>query len=267
MSLAGVMVQAGRHFADSLNMEVFSGNATRRQEATKLAWMLVAMIRPELNEEFLEINDPGDGDSLLRYWELEPLLNCCVFRERSMLALSERFQPASTTKLMHSGALAEFLLKPKAHQTAPQYTNIVNRSPQRSHLCRNREPHVATAELSGLYSQLGPRAHLAGLTWKSWTLKERKNRCSRNQSERSLSFMPDASMRLRAYPKPPNGSTGLRATTCSSRLIRRSPNMSEQTQFQSTSSIEAPLYLPYVASRGLFGGRSGRVEPYHVHAF
>ena len=62
MSLAGVMVQAGRHFADSLNMEVFSGNATRRQEATKLAWMLVAMIRPELNEEFLEINDPGDGD-------------------------------------------------------------------------------------------------------------------------------------------------------------------------------------------------------------
>src|SRR5438552_4015483 len=205
------------------------------------------------------------SDSLLRYWELEPLLNCCVFRERSMLALSERFQPASTTKLMHSGALAEFLLKPKAHQTAPQYTNIVNRSPQRSHLCRNREPHVATAELSGLYSQLGPRAHLAGLTWKSWTLKERKNRCSRNQSERSLSFMPDASMRLRAYPKPPNGSTGLRATTCSSRLIRRSPNMSEQTQFQSTSSIEAPLYLPYVASRGLFGGRSGRVEPYHVH--
>jgi hypothetical protein len=56
LNLESVVIQAGRHFSDSLNMMVFDGSATRRQEATKLAWHLISMLSPSiLNNKLIVI--------------------------------------------------------------------------------------------------------------------------------------------------------------------------------------------------------------------
>ncbi len=62
MTLESLIVQAGRHFADKLNMAVFTGSDTRRQQATRLAWTLVSMMGPTVSASKLEVVNPGDAD-------------------------------------------------------------------------------------------------------------------------------------------------------------------------------------------------------------
>lgn len=62
MSLSSLIVQAGRHFSDTLNMEVSDGSATRRQLATTLAWTIIAMVRPTESNNRLVVLDPEDSD-------------------------------------------------------------------------------------------------------------------------------------------------------------------------------------------------------------
>ncbi|BDU71565.1 hypothetical protein METEAL_07390 [Mesoterricola silvestris] len=62
MNLESIVIQAGRHFSDSLHMEVFSGSATRRQEATKLAWILISMLGPRVVDDRLVVEALTDPD-------------------------------------------------------------------------------------------------------------------------------------------------------------------------------------------------------------
>ncbi len=62
MSLSSLIIQAGRHFSDKLNMEVSDGSATRRQLASALAWTIISMVRPTESNNRLVVMDPDDTD-------------------------------------------------------------------------------------------------------------------------------------------------------------------------------------------------------------
>jgi hypothetical protein len=62
MQLADVLVQAGRHFADSLNPDAFAPGATNRQRATAMAWTIISLISPTVASGELVVEDPIDGD-------------------------------------------------------------------------------------------------------------------------------------------------------------------------------------------------------------
>jgi hypothetical protein len=100
--LEPIMIQAGRHFADSLNMSVFPGSATRRQEATKLAWTLVSMLYPTVISDKLVVTEPGDQDIRRLASEvlgvggaLELLRNVGLIDARTIRKVSSRFDFAA----------------------------------------------------------------------------------------------------------------------------------------------------------------------------
>ncbi|GMV20043.1 MAG: hypothetical protein AMXMBFR56_82670 [Polyangiaceae bacterium] len=62
LRLEDVLVQAGRHFADTLNPSVIPGSDTRRQKATALAWYVLAMLDPSVQGGQLVVSAPGDPD-------------------------------------------------------------------------------------------------------------------------------------------------------------------------------------------------------------
>lgn len=105
MALEPILIQAGRHFADSLNMTVFAGSATRRQESTRLAWTLVSMVQPMVVLDRLEVADPGDQDIKRLASEvlgvggaLELLRQQKIIDARTIRKLSSRFDfDASST--------------------------------------------------------------------------------------------------------------------------------------------------------------------------
>ncbi len=43
-----MLIQAGRHFATSMNPSVFKGSGPKREKATELAWYLIAMLEPSV---------------------------------------------------------------------------------------------------------------------------------------------------------------------------------------------------------------------------
>lgn len=62
LQLADVLIQAGRHFSDRVNPDVFGAGPTRRQLATAMAWTIVSLIAPNVTSGQLVVEDPIDGD-------------------------------------------------------------------------------------------------------------------------------------------------------------------------------------------------------------
>jgi len=62
MDFERLVIQAGRHFADSLNLAVVPNSTTRRQDATRLAWVLLAMLQPTVANRRLEVVEIPDSD-------------------------------------------------------------------------------------------------------------------------------------------------------------------------------------------------------------
>ena len=62
MSLPSLVFQAGRHFSDRLNANVFTGTSTRREKAAALAWVIIAMVNPYVENELLWVENPKDQD-------------------------------------------------------------------------------------------------------------------------------------------------------------------------------------------------------------
>ncbi|WP_437964513.1 hypothetical protein WMF04_33115 [Sorangium sp. So ce260] len=62
LDLNAVILQAGRHFADSLVPDVIPGSGSVRQKAGQLAEMLIAMVRPRVVGKRLWVKPPKDQD-------------------------------------------------------------------------------------------------------------------------------------------------------------------------------------------------------------
>lgn len=62
LQLADVLIQAGRHFSDRVNTDVFAAGPTRRQLATAMAWTILSLIAPTVTSGQLVVEDPLDGD-------------------------------------------------------------------------------------------------------------------------------------------------------------------------------------------------------------
>jgi hypothetical protein len=57
-----IVLQAGRHFSDSVNRSIFAPGASRRQAATTIAWTIVSMAAPYVDNNQLFVVDPMDSD-------------------------------------------------------------------------------------------------------------------------------------------------------------------------------------------------------------
>lgn len=57
-----VVLQAGRHFSDKVNLKISSPGTTKRQLATGIAWAILSMIRPYVKQDRLYVIDPIDKD-------------------------------------------------------------------------------------------------------------------------------------------------------------------------------------------------------------
>jgi len=62
MSLPHLVDHAGSHFVDSVNPGIFKGGGTQRQKAAALAWALISMVRPSIDQGQLWVKDPQDQD-------------------------------------------------------------------------------------------------------------------------------------------------------------------------------------------------------------
>ena len=62
LSLPSLVFQAGRHFSDRLNADVFAGTSTKREKAAALAWVIIAMVNPFVENELLWVENPKDQD-------------------------------------------------------------------------------------------------------------------------------------------------------------------------------------------------------------
>jgi hypothetical protein len=98
MSLTSLSVQAGRHFSDRVNVDVFSSATTRRQVASTIAWTLISMVRPSVEQDRLFVVDPRDSDIKRLCSEilgvgaaLEVLSRCRVIDGRTIRKLADSF--------------------------------------------------------------------------------------------------------------------------------------------------------------------------------
>ena len=62
LQMQDLVVQAGRHFADGVNRNIFGPATTRRQAATAIAWTVVSMAFPSVLNDQLVVVDPIDSD-------------------------------------------------------------------------------------------------------------------------------------------------------------------------------------------------------------
>jgi hypothetical protein len=95
--LCDVMMQAGRHFADSVNPESFV-HFSRRQSAMALAWAITSMVSPSVVANELVVQDPIDQDVKRLCSEilgvglaLEMLRACRLIDARTLRKMSARF--------------------------------------------------------------------------------------------------------------------------------------------------------------------------------
>lgn len=62
LQLEDVVLQAGRHFSDRVNRQIFSSSSSRRQAATAIAWTILSLVAPSVTNSQLFVSDPLDGD-------------------------------------------------------------------------------------------------------------------------------------------------------------------------------------------------------------
>ena len=62
LCLGPMVIEAGRHYADSINLDVFPESHTPRQAAAELAWQQIAMLRPEVKNRRLVVKLNVDPD-------------------------------------------------------------------------------------------------------------------------------------------------------------------------------------------------------------
>jgi hypothetical protein len=62
LQLEDVVLQAGRHFSDRVNRQIFSSNPSQRQAATAIAWTILSLVGPSVTNSQLIVEDPLDGD-------------------------------------------------------------------------------------------------------------------------------------------------------------------------------------------------------------
>jgi hypothetical protein len=62
LQMNDIVIQAGRHFSDKVNMNAFGPNTTRRQAATAIAWTIISMVSPYVDGNQLFVVDPNDSD-------------------------------------------------------------------------------------------------------------------------------------------------------------------------------------------------------------
>lgn len=62
VSLSTLTFQAGRHFSDRVNAKVVLGSSTKRLKAAALAWALISMVNPYIENGLLWVENPNDPD-------------------------------------------------------------------------------------------------------------------------------------------------------------------------------------------------------------
>jgi hypothetical protein len=62
LQLENVLVQAGRHFSDKVNGDIFGPCTTNRQAATAIAWTIISLVQPSVSAGRLLVHDPLDSD-------------------------------------------------------------------------------------------------------------------------------------------------------------------------------------------------------------
>lgn len=98
LQLEDVVLQAGRHFSDRVNRQIFTSNPSRRQAATAIAWTILSLVAPSVTNSQLFVSDPLDGDIKGLCSEilgvglaLEILRKCAVIDGRTITKLAGSF--------------------------------------------------------------------------------------------------------------------------------------------------------------------------------
>src|SRR5216684_2938821 len=98
LQLEDVILQAGRHFSDRVNRQIFTSNPSRRQAATAIAWTILSLVAPSVTSSQLFVSDPLDGDIKGLCSEvlgigmaLEILRKCAVIDGRTIAKLAGSF--------------------------------------------------------------------------------------------------------------------------------------------------------------------------------
>ena len=71
LSLDRVLLQAGRHFRDAFDLSIISDGTKRQRAAMDLAWMVISMLRPDVQSGTLVVRPHEDSD--MRRWAAEIL--------------------------------------------------------------------------------------------------------------------------------------------------------------------------------------------------
>lgn len=98
LQLEDVVMQAGRHFSDRVNRNIFASNPSKRQAATAIAWTIISMASPIVDSDQLFVSDPGDEDMTRLCAEvlgvglaLEILRKCAVIDGRTISKIGQTF--------------------------------------------------------------------------------------------------------------------------------------------------------------------------------
>jgi hypothetical protein len=98
LQLEDVILQAGRHFSDRVNRQIFTSNPSRRQAATAIAWTIISLVAPSVANSQLFVSDPLDADIKGLCSEvlgigmaLEILGKCAVIDGRTIAKLAGSF--------------------------------------------------------------------------------------------------------------------------------------------------------------------------------
>jgi hypothetical protein len=89
-----VVVRAGMHFADSINMAVVPAGVTREQFAASIAWALISMLDPKVVGRQLVLSKPDDDDAQRLGMEI-----LGVGATLELLVVAKVIDPASLAKL------------------------------------------------------------------------------------------------------------------------------------------------------------------------
>lgn len=98
MPLRSLVAQSGLHFSRRVNPTIFTGSSNQRQRATALAWGIISMVNPYVENNSLWVEDPGDQDIKRLCSEilgvgagLELLVQNGIIEGRTIRKISKRF--------------------------------------------------------------------------------------------------------------------------------------------------------------------------------
>jgi hypothetical protein len=168
MPLRSLVAQSGLHFSRSVNPMIFAGSPGKRQRAAALAWGLISMVAPFVENDLLWVEDPGDQDIKRLCSEilgvgagLQLLIQNGLIDGRTLRKISDRFD-------FRAKSIAD---RKRVYIEAKGTFNGVSISEHRASFSRK-----LTAP--GLFTASRPRgyARAIGIVFSTWTKDAAKRR-------------------------------------------------------------------------------------------